>query len=148
MPQHALAVLLRCDEGGSTPPQALFLRGEALKELGRFSEAIAPLREAAEQTPDNVAVWLALGWCYKRMRRVDMAIQSLEEALEADPSQAIVHYNLACYWSLAGSKRQSLIHLSQAIEIEPDYRDLIADESDFDPIRNDPAFQALASVIV
>ena len=148
MPQHALTVLLRLEEGGSPPPQVLFLRGEALKELGRYSEAIAPLREASEQSPDNVAVWLALGWCYKRMGRVDMAIQSLEEALEADPSQAIVHYNLACYWSLAGSKRQSLIHLSQAIDIEPDYRDLIADESDFDPIRSDPAFQALASVIV
>ena len=98
--------------------------------------------------PQNVHIRLSLGWCYKRCRRLDLAIQSLEEALESDASQAIVHYNLACYWSLAGNVKLAVAYLSQAFELDPEYRDLVAREADFDPIRNHPHFQALASVVV
>ena len=36
----------------------------------------------------------------------------------------------------------------QAFELEPEYRDLVMQEPDFDPVRNHPHFQALTSVIV
>ena len=84
----------------------------------------------------------------ERCRRLDLAIQSLEEALEADASQAIIHYNLACYWSLAGNVKLAVAYLSQAFDLEPEYRELVLREPDFDPIRNHPHFQALTSVIV
>ena len=66
---------------------------------------------------------LALAWCYKRCRRLDLAIETLEEALEAEPEMAIVHYNLACYWSLAGNPKLAVSFLSQAFELQPDYRE-------------------------
>jgi tetratricopeptide (TPR) repeat protein len=148
MAQHALDVLTRLEEQEELPSQALYLRGEALRELGYFHEAIEPLTEAAEEAPSNIHVWLALGWCHKRTGRIDLAIEALEEALTVDPDQALVHYNLACYWSLAGNKRQAILFLAQALDLSPDYRDLVAAEADFDPIRNDPGFQSLISVIV
>ena len=64
------------------------------------------------------------------------------------PQDALVHYNLACYWSLAKNKRQALVYLSRAFDLEDAYRALVADEPDFDPIRDDPAFQALLRVAV
>ena len=68
--------------------------------------------------------------------------------LYLDPQNGLVHYNLACYWSLAGNKRQALLFLAQALDLDPNFRDLVSAESDFDLVRNDPAFRALTSVIV
>jgi Flp pilus assembly protein TadD len=126
----------------------LYLRGEALRSLERYDEALEPLREAAENRPDNTRVWLALGWCHKRTGRIDLAVESLEKALDVKPCDALNHYNLACYLSLAGKRRRALTHLSKALAIDSDYRALAHDERDFDPIRSDPEFQALTSIIV
>ena len=79
---------------------------------------------------------------------MDGQVQPLEEALAIDASQAIVYYNLACYWSLAGNSKLALQYLSQSFDIDPGYRQLVADEKDFDPIRNLPDFQALIGVAV
>ena len=121
----------------------MFLWGEALKALDRFEEALVPLRHAAQSTPDDIRVWLALGWCYKRTGQLNSAIESLETALVAEPDEALLHYNLACYWSLAGNREQSLRYLSQSLSIEPGYRHLIDAEADFDSMRNDPEFKAI-----
>lgn len=126
----------------------LYLRGQALRLMGRFRDAVGPLGESSEIAPENVHVWLALGWCYKRIGRLDMAIQSLEEALAVEADEAIVHYNLACYWSLANNPLLAVAYLARAFDIDPNYRDLVAGESDFNPIRNHPDFLALTSVIV
>jgi tetratricopeptide (TPR) repeat protein len=146
--QRVLCTLDRIETPGGMKGHVMFLRGQALRTMERFAEAVVPLREAAEVEPQNIHIRLALAWCYKRCRRLDLAIQALEEALEADPAYAIVHYNLACYWSLAGNVKLALAYLSQAIELEPNYRDLISREHDFDPIREHPNFQALCTVIV
>ncbi len=148
MAEHALAVLSRCGDQEMLPDHALYLKGQSLRELGRFGEALEPLWQAAQGNPDNISIWLALGWCYKRTGKLDRAIESLEEALSVEPNDALVHYNLACYWSLARNKRQALSYLARAFDLQEEYRTLVADESDFDPIREDPAFQALMRVTV
>jgi len=148
MAAHALGVLERCGDPRMLPDHALYLKGQSLRELGRFREALEPLSRAAVRTPDNICVWLALGWCYKRTGKLDRAIESLEEALAAQPDDALVHYNLACYWSLAKNKRQALAYLSRALDLDDEYRLLVSGEPDFDPIRDDPAFQALVRVAV
>ncbi len=148
MAHHALAVLTRCGDINTLTEHALYLKGQSLRELGRYREALDPLWRAAQGNPDNVSVWLALGWCYKRTGKLDRAIESLEEALSVNPQDALVHYNLACYWSLAQNKKQALSYLARAFDLHEDYRTLVAGESDFDPLRNDPAFQALVRVTV
>ena len=146
--RRVLETLDRIDTPGGLKAHVLFLRGQALRTMDRFVEAVPLLAEAAELEPQNIHIRLSLAWCYKRCRRLDMAIQALEEALEADPAVAIVHYNLACYWSLAGNVKLAVRFLSQAFELEPEYRDLVPREHDFDIVRDHPHFQALTSVIV
>jgi tetratricopeptide (TPR) repeat protein len=148
MPQNALSMLARIDDPGTFRGQELYLTGEALRALERFDEALPPLKQAADLLPSNIHVWLALGWCYKRTGQLERAIQSLEQAEEVDPKLALIHYNLACYWSLAGKKTRALSYLTRAIKLDPHFRDLVGDESDFDPIRSDPEFRALTTVIV
>ncbi len=106
------------------------------------------LEAAAQLDPENIHIALALGWCYKRVGRLDLAIESLERILEYDNGNGIIFYNLACYWSLAGGKSHALDYLTQAFALNPDYRDMVGSESDFNPLRNDPDFQALTSIIV
>lgn len=148
MPQHALAALARLEMSSSLDGAALYLRGEALRSLECWEEALPWLRAASHQDPDNIHIHLALGWCYKRTGQLRRAIDALENALAVDPSEAILHYNLACYWSLARHKEHALDYLAQAFEIDPNYRDRVHDEPDFDPLRGDPDFQSLTSVIV
>lgn len=148
MPQTALDLLSRLKDPGTFRGQQLYWTGEALRALNRHSEAIGVLEQAADLLPSNIHVWLALGWCRKRTGRLDLAIGALERAEEASPEEAIVHYNLACYWSLAGKTQRALAYLSRAIALDSNYRDLIGDEHDFDPIRSDPEFLALTQIIV
>ena len=148
MPQHALDALARLDDPAHLGARALYLRGEALRTLQRYKEALKPLREAAKVAADDIHVWLALGWCHKRTGRVDLAVKAIERALEVEPTDALLHYNLACYSSLIGNKRLALAHLSQALRIDSDYRAMVHEEPDFDPIRSDPQFVAMTSIIV
>lgn len=145
---RALRSLDRVHDFGSWSSHAYYLRGQALRMMDNFSEAVVPLRKAAELEHDNLAIWLALGWCYKRSSRLDLAIESLEEALTFAPKAAILYYNLACYWSLAKNVPHSVTYLSHAFELDPNYRDLVPNERDFDPIRQHPDFQAINTVIV
>jgi tetratricopeptide (TPR) repeat protein len=145
---RVLALLQEARFFGRTLSSALYLEGQALRLKEQYGEAIGPLERSAELDPNHLQVWLALGWCHKRNGRLDLAIQALEEALSLETCEAIIHYNLACYWSLAGNRKLALRYLAQALDIDPSYRDLIPEEHDFDPIRSDPEFQALTSVIV
>ena len=148
MPQHALETLARLGDPANFSAGAFYLQGEALKSMERYGEALVPLARAAELAPDDVHVRLATAWCYKRTDRIDLAIAAMEEAVSVEPGEAILHYNLACYLSLAGDKQPALTHLAEALAIDADYRDLVGDEPDFDPIRSDPEFLALTSIIV
>ena len=146
MPRHALSTLDRLTDPGTFEAHKLWLQGEALRALEQYAAATGPLERAADLAPSNTAIYLALGWCYKRSGRLVDAIGVLTRAREADPSQAILHYNLACYHSLAGQKAAALEALAEALKIEPQYREQIVDESDFDSLRHDPEFQTLTGL--
>ena len=145
---RVLQLVERLQQGGDDSADVLHMKGQTLRTMEQYDAAIEPLMAAADAQPENVHIWLALGWCHKRIGRLDLAIESLEEGLAAEPGEAIVYYNLACYWSLAHNLQLALEYLSQSLELSPKYRDLVAGEPDFDPIRNEPGFQALVSVIV
>ncbi|HTQ40660.1 MAG TPA: tetratricopeptide repeat protein [Pirellulales bacterium] len=146
--QRSLEVVEHLGESAAQSPQVQLIKGQALRMMERFKDALAPLSAAAESDPQNVDTWLALGWCYKRTGRLDLAIEALEEALDIEPGSAVVNYNLACYWSLARNKRQSLAYLSQALSLDSTFRTLVETEHDFDPLRADPDFQAVTSISV
>jgi tetratricopeptide (TPR) repeat protein len=146
--QRAIDTLGRLDASSQRRVEALYIHGQALRIMEQHGQAIDLLNRAAEIDHNNIHVWLALGWCHKRTGRLDKAIESLEEALQVDDQQAIIHYNLACYWSLAKNVKWAIDYLERAFELDPHYRDLVAQEHDFDPIRRHPRFQELLSVIV
>ncbi len=146
--QRSLAVVDHLGDSATFSPQVQLIKGQALRTMERFKEALEPLSAAAQSDPQNIDTWLALGWCHKRTGRLDLAIESLEEALDLEPGSALVNYNLACYWSLARNKRHALAYLSQALSLDSSFRNLIDAERDFDSLRGDADFQALTSITV
>ena len=145
---RALDCLNRIDWPEDQQGEVFYLKGQAYRAMERYRQAVPLLQTAAQFEPFNVPVWLALGWCYKRCGRLDLAIESLEAGLLYDDHQAILHYNLACYWSLVENHKLSVAYLTRALELDSEYRKLVADEPDFDAVREDPEFQSLLTVVV
>jgi tetratricopeptide (TPR) repeat protein len=145
LPARSLQILESRSDWSNMPFEANFLKGEALRSLKHYREALKPLEIAANLRPNDSRVALALGWCYKRTNRLAQAIDSLERALRDNPDKALLHYNLACYWALAGNTAKALDALASALEQEPDLRALIAEEPDFDCLRGHPDFDRLAA---
>jgi tetratricopeptide (TPR) repeat protein len=148
MMEHALRTLQRRGALVHGNGRACYILGEALRELARYEEALMPLERSADLLPDDIHVLLALGWCYKRTGQLGKAITALERAVEIDAGEGVLHYNLACYWSLARNRSLAIKYLSSALEIDTNLRDLIPDETDFNFLRDDPEFQLLTSVVV
>jgi len=143
LPEWALRSVDRCDTFGPFAYEAHYLKGEALRALERYDQALIPLREAVRLRPDAVAPRVALGWCLKRTRHLDQAIQVLEELLDHEKPEAIVPFNLACYWCVAGEKTKALNLLERALRIDPTYARHAASDMDLADLRDEPAFHRL-----
>jgi Flp pilus assembly protein TadD len=144
LPRRSLQILNRGADWSSMQFEANLLKGEALRCLELYREALKPLEIAATLRPSDPRVALALGWCYKRSNRLAQAIDSLVRALSDHPEEPLLHYNLACYWSLAGNGSKALDELSTALDLDPDLRTRIAEEPDFEHLRGNPEFDRLA----
>ena len=65
------------------------------------------------------------------------------EVVATRPDQAHLYYNTACCESLAGRPADAVEHLRRAIELWGDCRFMARKDSDFDTIRDEPAFRDL-----
>jgi tetratricopeptide (TPR) repeat protein len=92
--------------------------------------------------PDGWEIWAPLRPFYEAGDYATAADRG-REVIEAHPHYPDSLYNLACCESLAGRTTDAIEHLQQAIERSERLRSLAADDSDFDPIRDEPAFKKL-----
>jgi tetratricopeptide (TPR) repeat protein len=91
---------------------------------------------------DGWELWAPLRPLYEAGEYAEAADRGLELA-EANPQYAGLFYNVACCESLAGRTTEAIDHLRRAIEMSERFRAYGADDSDFDPIRDEPAFKEL-----
>ncbi len=68
------------------------------------------------------------------------AYETAAAGLADHPDDASLHYDLACFASMAGERDTALGHLRRAFEAEPRARKWAQDDRDLDPIREDPAY--------
>ncbi|MGZ4257058.1 MAG: TPR end-of-group domain-containing protein [Gaiellaceae bacterium] len=62
---------------------------------------------------------------------------------EANPEYPGLLYNVACAESLAGRKEDAIGHLRRSLELSPRFREMAKEDSDFEPIRDEPGFKEL-----
>ena len=94
--------------------------------------------------PEGWEIWAPYNRLYLEGRYAEAAAGG-REAAQAHPEYAGLLYNLACCESLAGETAAAIEHLSLAIERSERSRSFAAEDSDFDPIREEPAFKALVT---
>jgi tetratricopeptide (TPR) repeat protein len=92
--------------------------------------------------PDGWELWAPLNALYKTGDYTEAADRG-RVLVEAHPQYAEVFYNLACCESLAGRTTDAVDHLRRAINMSERFRAYAKDDSDFDPIRDEPAFKEL-----
>lgn len=69
------------------------------------------------------------------------------ELLVAEPDNAGLLFNIACCESLAAHPAAAIAHLRRAIELDSRLRTWVAEDSDFDPIREEPGFSELLAIV-
>jgi hypothetical protein len=92
--------------------------------------------------PDGWEIWAPLNPLYEAGEYAEAADRGRKLA-EAHPEYPGLLYNVACCESLAGRTTDAIEHLRLAIERGSRSRAHAAKDSDFDPIRDEPAFQEL-----
>jgi tetratricopeptide (TPR) repeat protein len=92
--------------------------------------------------PAGWEIWGPLNRLYQAGEYAEAADRG-RELIEAHPEYAGPLYNLACCESLAGRTADAIEHLRLAVDRSERFRSFAADDSDFDPIREEPAFKEL-----
>lgn len=78
---------------------------------------------------------------YGEKRYAD-ALEAVRSALERVPDHAGLHYNYACFATLAGETGDDTFsHLSRSVELFPRFREDARRDDDFAAIRDDPRFE-------
>jgi tetratricopeptide (TPR) repeat protein len=92
--------------------------------------------------PSGFEIWLPLNPLYEAGEYAEAADRG-RELIEENPEVSGLLYNVACCESLAGRTADAIEHLRRAIERSERFRSFAAGDSDFDPIREEPAFKEL-----
>ena len=78
---------------------------------------------------------------YGEQRYAD-ALASVREGLEHAPDNPGLHYNYACFATLAGdTSDETFAHLRRSVELFPSFREQARTDSDLTEVRDDPRFE-------
>ena len=78
---------------------------------------------------------------YGEQRYAD-AVEAVRGGLEHTPDHAGLHYNYACFATLAGdTSDETFAHLRRSVELFPRFREDARKDDDFAAVRDDPRFE-------
>jgi tetratricopeptide (TPR) repeat protein len=111
--RHAVAV-------GKQNPYSLTTLGWAYVNEKRFDEALAPLRQAVELTPDFGQAQFLLGCVLQRNSQLEEAADHFRAALASDDSNAAAHLNLGTILSGRREYAQARREFDRVVQLDPD----------------------------
>jgi non-specific serine/threonine protein kinase len=132
---QAVSLLVPVYHGLGRPKEATATEERALKLIEKHIEA---------HPDDPRPLYLGAG-ILARMGDHDRSFNWATRALAVDPEETSILYNVACVYSLLGRTEESLGCLEKAMHHGTFFKNWAAKDSDLDPLRSDPRFQALLS---
>jgi hypothetical protein len=131
--------IVRPGAGEAFPESAV----AAFRRQSQVDFDIAFYDAVLERGPDYIDVLRCQGELLSRKGLHARALVVDRRLAELLPGDCVVQYNLACSLALAGCDDEAMASLRTAFKAG--YRDFahLADDRDFDGLRDNPAFQAL-----
>lgn len=87
--------------------------------------------------------WFSRGYELHQSDRYIEAIEAFSHSISLRYRQATCMYNVACGYALLNDKDNALFWLERSLAVGFDRGDLLKADSDLDPLRSDPRFQAI-----
>ena len=115
-----------------------------LQERARVYLAICERQAVREAKPRSFDDRLHAATVIVNRGAFDEALAQLRKLEIDDPGNDYVQYLLSVVYTATGNAEQALAHLRKAIELAPENRFRAAQDPDLEPLRQDPAFGALA----
>jgi len=126
--------------------------GVEFASRGRLTDAITSYNKAIELNPRSANAYQFLGYALLRRsqirpgihpRDVEDAIVALEKAIQLEPTHVWAHYNMSlAYWA-AGKKDMAIDMVRRVVELDPSFKEVIANDVQFKQFRKTPAFLKL-----
>lgn len=94
--------------------------GTDYAEQGRYTEAVAALKQAIRIKPDLAEAHYNLGMTYEDLNRCQEAIDAYKEAIRIKPDMSVAYNNLGVVYDKLCRHQEALDAYKQAIRVKPD----------------------------
>ena len=131
--------------------QAPHFKCQALEGLGVSDEeitnanrkALELIKQHVEGNPEDLRALCLGATAFVRDGQVDKGLDWARRALAVDSEEPLILYNVACVYSLAGKADETVDMLEKAVKAGFGDTAWLDHDSDLDPVRDHPRFQAL-----
>jgi tetratricopeptide (TPR) repeat protein len=117
--------------------------GGVLRQMNRLNEAAEEYKKAIELNTRDAYAHIALAACYEGLGQAGLSAECKKTALDLGESQIESKYDHACFWALAGDRKQALQLLSEVLRSGSTTRKQAANDIDLALVRGDTEFAAL-----
>jgi hypothetical protein len=123
--------------------RAILKDGAAYLHEGSFEAARRRFLEAIEIDEGVPEAFNGVGVTWRMRNDLDRALEWYKKALVVDPDFGDAYYNMACVYALQGQKELALRYLQIAAMNGYASAEGIGADPDLEPLRDDPAYDAL-----
>ena len=111
----------RTEQTPSRYPEIVKNLGFLYLQTGDTDTALAVIREAREENPEDLELILTEGNIYIRLDEKEKFLELTELAAEKDPDNALIYFNLGVVTSDLGEKERAREYYEKSIKIDPTY---------------------------
>jgi ribosomal protein S12 methylthiotransferase accessory factor len=120
-PQAALPLLreaLDLDPAEPEIPSVYSYIGVALKESGRYAEALDSLAQGVRLDPERTDLHNLMGFCHYKLGEHEKAVAAFRKVIELDPSSAIDYANLGVNYQALGRRQDAITCYRMALQLD------------------------------
>lgn len=121
-----------------------FYLGVAFSKMGRFEEALDAFKSVMDINSDMKGVNLYLGITLTKLKKYEEAIHMFRNALLDTPDDNEIFYNMSITYCLQQRYDKAIVSLKKAVELNPEIKSKIAENTNFDCIKDVDEFKVLA----
>jgi len=118
-------------------------RGDREAALRADRVCLERVKRHLDQHPEDTRATIYAAFCARRLGDRERALAWAERVNLMAPEEPVHYYNLGCFYANIGDYERALAALEKFGASGRAFRDWMDHDSDLDPLREDPRFQAL-----